>query len=402
VNFMPVKYWLVLLLLAFAFFSNAHADSQNIIPVKTDQTSTSQTTYSTTTASSSAEQHMFSLSGFGSLGVMHSSQTAGDYVTESYLPSGAGRSNEWDTTNYNKLAAQLNATFSPKVSGQFQVVTAFESDGTFAPDIEWLNVKYTFSQNAYVRAGRIGWPTFFDSGNHDVGYTYPWAHPPSELYYLLPIQSGDGVDAMYRYGIGEARNSFKLVVGENTINSKTVTSSSKNMWGIFDTVEFGDATIHAGYQKRNTIIQNVQTGATDAEAEFNDLSFGINYDPGIWFLMSEWIQSRTSYQSNAMYVAAGYRVGKFTPYIVHSQNTTGSFSSGATPSALQLALAKRSQSTDSIGLRWDFKNNIDLKLQYDLVKLSGNSNGFLINIPSNQTLYGSTFNLFSAVVDFLF
>jgi len=389
-----------MLLLAFACISKAVADPQSNIPIKNDPANASQPAF--TTPPASLGQPMFSLSGFGTLGAMHSNQTAGDYVLESYLPAGAGKSNEWDTNNYSKLAAQLNAVFSPKITGQFQVVTAYESDGTFAPDIEWLNLKYTFNQDAYIRVGRVGWPTFFDSGNHDVGYSYPWAHPPSELYYLLPIQSGDGIDAMYRYGIGEARNSIKVVTGENTINSQTVTSSSKKMWGIFDTVEYGDTTFHAGYQKRNTSIQYVQSGATDSESEFNDLSFGINYDPGTWFLMSEWIQSRTSYKANAMYVAAGYRVGKFTPYLIHSQNTSGSFSSGSTPSPQQQALAKRSQSSESAGIRWDFRKNFDLKLQYDSVTVSDNSNGFLINVPPNQTVYGSTFYLFSAVVDFLF
>jgi predicted porin len=218
----------------------------------------------------------------------------------------------------------------------------------------------------------------------------------------MPIQSGDGIDAMYRYGIGEARNSIKIVTGRNTINSKTVASSSKTMWGIFDTVEYGDTIIHAGYQKRNTSNQYMQTMTADEETEFSDLSLGVSYDTGDWFLMSEWIQSRSSYKANAMYIAAGYRIGKYTPYLIHSQITSGSFTPESMPSSLQLALAKRSQSTDSIGLRWDFKNNIDLKLQYDSVKLSENSNGFLVNVPSNQSLYGSTFNLFSAVVDFLF
>jgi hypothetical protein len=396
VNFIPVKCWLTILLLVSACFSKAEAEPQSNPPVKGSLTNQTQN------IALSPEQPMFSLAGFGSLGLLHSSQKTGDYVLESYLPSGAGRSNEWDTRNYSKLAAQLNASFSPQISGQLQVITAFESDGTYQPEIEWLNLKYSFSQDAYVRVGRVGWPTFFDSGNHDVGYSYPWAHPPSELYYLLPIQSGNGIDAMYRYGIGDARNTIKAVAGENTINGQTVTLASKNMLGIFDTVEYGDTTIHAGYQTRNTSIQNNLTGRLDSVTEFNNLSFGIIYDTGNWFLMSEWIQSRTSYKANAMYASVGYRIRKFTPYLIHGQNTPGSFTMGSMPSAFQMQLANRSQRSDSIGLRWDFKKNFDLKLQYDQVTLSDHSNGFLENLAPNQTLYGSTFYLFSSVVDFLF
>jgi hypothetical protein len=297
---------------------------------------------------------------------------------------------------------QLNSYFTPHISGQFQVITAYESNGTFQPDVEWLNLKYTFNQNAYIRVGRIGLPTFFDSGNHDVGYSYPWAHPPSELYYLLPIQSSDGVDALYRFGIGETRNSVKLTYGQNTFSSPIINSTAKDLWGVFDTIEYGDASIHVSYQERNASFQNNLTGTNSPGREFNDISLGVNYDPGNWFVTSEWVQSRTSYLANAMYAGIGIRINKFTPYLIRSQHTPGSYSSGSTPSSFDLRLANRSQSTNSIGARWDFKKNFDLKLQYDQVNLSDNSNGFLINVPANQTLYGSTFSVFSAVVDFIF
>jgi hypothetical protein len=44
----------------------------------------------------------------------------------------------------------------------------------------------------------------------------------------------------------------------------------------------------------------------------------------------------------------------------------------------------------------------DLKLQFDHVKLSDNSNGFLANVPANISLYGAKFHVISAVVDFVF
>ncbi len=93
-----------------------------------------------------------------------------------------------------------------------------------------------------------------------------------------------------------------------------------------------------------------------------------------------------------MYVSAGYRVKKFTPYLTYAQNSQGSFLPGfPPPSADSIRLANRSQSTVSAGVRWDFMKDTDLKLQYDQVKLSDNSNGFLANVPTNVTLYGQSF-----------
>jgi hypothetical protein len=219
---------------------------------------------------------------------------------------------------------------------------------------------------------------------------------------LLPIQSGNGIDAMYRTGIGDARNTIKAIAGENSTNGQSAASLSKNMFGIFDTVEYGNTTIHAGYQTRKTSLQNTLIGSLDSVSEHNNLSMGIIYDPGNWFLMSEWIQSRAPYQANAMYVSVGYRVSKFTPFLIHSQITSGSFTLGSTPSDFQLRLANRSQSSDSLGIRWDFKKNFDFKIQYDQVTLGDHSNGFLENVSPNKALYGSRFYLISSVVDFLF
>jgi predicted porin len=174
------------------------------------------------------------------------------------------------------------------------------------------------------------------------------------------------------------------------------------MFGIFDTFEYNQIAFYFGYQKRNSAVQSKATGLSNGWNMSSDLTLGVNYDPGDWFFMSEWIQSQTRYNSNAMYVSTGYRFNKLTPYLIHSQNTVGSFPSDAIPSAASVLRANRSQKTDSVGVRWDFMKNYDCKFQYDRVKLSDNSNGFLINVPSNVALYGDTFYALSAVVDLVF
>jgi hypothetical protein len=242
-----------------------------------------------------------------------------------------------------------------------------------------------------------------DSENRDVGYSYTWVNPPVDLYHQLSIPSSDGFDAMYRFEIGEAGNSIKAIFGKNKLERPNSITTSKDMWGIFDTLEYGQATFHIAYQQRMSSTQSSITGITGAWIQNTDLSVGANYDPGDWFVMSEWIQRRSTYKMGAMYVSAGYRINKFTPYLTHSQNSPGSiFQDAAPPTALTLQLANRSQSTNTMGVRWDFMRNFDFKVQYDRVTLSDNSNGYLINVPANLTLYGTTFHVISAVVDFVF
>jgi hypothetical protein len=342
--------------------------------------------------------------GFGSLGLSHSTMYYGDYTLDSTIPKGSSLSENWSATNDTRIAGHMAAKLSPKVSAVLQVVAEYTAENSYKPEIEWANVKYAFTPDAYIRFGRIAVPTFLNSDNRDVGYTYVWIHPPLELYRQLAITHSDGVDVMYRADIGEAVHTIKAILyGENTLERSTSKSNSKDMWGIFDTIEYGSTTAHVGYQERLSETENLQTGATGTWVKNSDLSAGIQYDPGNWFVISEWIQRESTYKASAMYVSGGYRVRKFTPYLTYAQNSPGSFlSDSPPPSSNSIRLAERSQSAISLGVRWDFMRNTDLKLQYDQVKLSDSSNGFLANVPTGVTLYGAKFHVISAVVDFIF
>jgi hypothetical protein len=349
------------------------------------------------------DRKMFKFGGFGTLGFSHSSQGLGDYAIDNDMPKGAGRSSEWFAGNTSRVAAHVTADFTPKISGILQVDSEYRADGSYSPDIEWLNVKYAFTPNAYLMVGRVALPTFMDSENRDVGYSYAWVNPPVDLYHQLSIPSSDGLDAVYRSDIGEAGNTVKAIYGMNTEKTPNSVSTSKDLWGIFDTLEFGAAILHVSYQERRSSSRNITTGAIGAWNKSSDLSVGASYDPGDWFVISEWVQHRTSTKVNAMYFSGGYRINKFTPYLLYSQSSPGSILSGSTPpTAAAIDRAKKAQSTTGLGVRWDFMRNYDFKLQYDQVKLSDNSNGYLINVPAGVTLYGSKFYVISAVVDFVF
>ena len=351
-----------------------------------------------------AGQSKVNFGGFGSLGVSHSSMRSGDYTLDSSVPKGAGLSEDWSAGNDSRIAGQVSAKLTPKVSAVLQVVTEYHTQNTYRPEVEWANVKYAFTPDFYIRFGRTAMPTFMQSNNRDVGYTYVWIHPPVELYRQLPISHSDGIDAMYRVELGQAVNSIKAIIyGENTLERENSISNSKDMWGIFDTIEYGPTTAHIGYQERIASSENIQTGIAGAWVRNTDLSVGVQYDPGDWFAISEWIQRKSTTKITAMYVSAGYRVKEFTPYLTYSQNSPGSFLPGfPPPSANSIRLANRSQSTVSLGARWDFMKNTDFKLQYDQVKLSNNSNGFLANVPAGVILYGVKFHVVSAVLDFVF
>jgi hypothetical protein len=358
----------------------------------------------TSTVAAESDFPNFTFGGFGTVGVSHSSMTAGDYVLDSGIPKGSGLSEDWAMGNDTRIAGHLAAQFSPKISAMFQVVSEYHTPNTYEPEVEWANVKYAFTPDSYIRAGRIALPTFLNSDNLDVGYTYAWIHPPLEVYRQLSITHSDGVDAMYRFEVGESVNTLKAILyGENTLDRSTSTSKSKDMWGIFDTTEYGPITTHFGFQERWSASTNDQTGITGPWIRYSDMSAGVQYDPGNWFAISEWILRQSTTKITARYFSAGYRIKKFTPYLTYAENSPGSFLPGyPPPSQSTITRTNRAQSTISLGTRWDFMKNTDFKLQYDMVTLSDNSNGFLANVPAGVTVYGAKFHVISAVVDFIF
>ena len=347
-------------------------------------------------------QSMFKFSGFATLGISHSSEKRGDYVVDSTVPKGAGLNNDWSLGNDSRIGGQVSAEFSPHISGVLQVISEYQSDSTWRPTVEWANLKYSFTPDFYVRAGRIALPTFLNSDTRKVGASYPWVHPPMELYRQLAITNSDGVDVMYRFNFGDASNSIRAVYGRNTINRPASVSTSRGMWGIFDTLEYGPVLFHAGFQERESSSLNSVTGAVGPWTRNTDLSLGASYDPGKWFVMSEWIQRTSTTRRGAMYVSGGYHYGEFTPYLTYSQDSRSSFLPGVVPTGNQITLATRSQYTTTFGTRWNYRQNSDLTLQYDLVQLGPDSNGDMANVPAGVRLYGSRFHVFSATLDFLF
>jgi len=154
---------------------------------------------------------------------------------------------------------------------------------------------------------------------------------------------------------------------------------------------------------------------------FSAIGIAVSYDPGAWFVMGEWghIDSHSSIgNKTGWYASGGYRFGKFTPYVTYAQATADNLSDpGLTVSALppflvapasglnaalnSILSTKPVQNTVSVGGRWDFMKNTDLKLQFDHTRIGAGSSGVLSNLQPGFQLGGNV-TVFSATIDFVF
>lgn len=399
------------------------------------------TLYASTVDADDASLPSFSLSSFGTAGIVHSSEKNADFTPSIYKPNGAGHTRNWDADVDSLIGAQATANFTPWLSAVVQVISEQRYDNSYRPSLEWANFKYQFTPDFSLRVGRTVQPAFLLSDSRKVGYTLPWVRPPGEVYSLIPVTSTDGLDLSYRQHFGDLTNTVQGNVGQGDFRmpANTGRTLSRDAWGISNLTEYGDLTTRVTYQKTHLTVESFNSlfdGFRSFGEEGNAIAdrydvkdkpldfvgLGAIYDPGKWFVMGEWghFDSRSAIGTmSAWYVSGGYRIDAFTPYVTYARSKTVSETStaGLNTSALPPALAGEAaglnnalntllasssgQQTLSVGMRWDFTKNMDAKLQYDHTRLDSNASGPLINLqPSYEP--GGSFNLLSLAVDFVF
>jgi opacity protein-like surface antigen len=399
------------------------------------------TLYACAASADTQETSMFSLSSFGTVGIVHSSEKKADFTSSVFKPNGAGHSRSWSADVDSLIGAQVIANFTPQLSAVVQVISEQRYDNSYRPFVEWANIKYQFTPDFSARIGRTVLPTFLLSDTRKVGYTMPWVRPPMEVYSLMPVTNSDGLDLSYRFHVGEFTNTVRGNYGQS--DSREADNAGKafarDLWEITNTTEYEALTTRITYLKADLSVESFNSffdAFRDFDAEGNAIAarydpnnsvfefFGIgaSYDPGKWFVMSEWghFDSHSAIGArSAWYVSGGYRLDAFTPYVTYAREKSESATStsGLTAAGLPSDLAgtavglnsslngilgtNEGQQTLSLGMRWDFAKNMDAKLQYDYTRLKGNATGPLIN-PQPDFESGGSFSVISLAVDFVF
>ena len=339
-----------------------------------------------------ATPSIFTLSGFGTLGVTHSSLGTADFIGTAFEPNGAGHSRNYDFTGDSKLGVQLTGQFTQQLSAVVQVVSQHQYDNSFTPYVQWANLKYAFTPDFSVRVGRIEVPTFLDSDYRDVGYAIPWIRVPAELYNSQPYANSDGADLTYRFHVGEAANTIKLLYGQSSFYVRpNFKAQVHGITAAFDTIEYQAFTARFGVLHANIKFSILPKEPATA------YTMALGYDPGPWFVQAELARVTVNQITPgylAGYVSAGYRINKFTPFISYAQ----SYSLGH---SIVLPNMNFGQKDASCGVRWDFRKNMDLKVQYDHVWLPANSTGMFTDLqPTFRP--GSGTNVLSVALDFDF
>lgn len=401
---------------------------------------------------------IFKLSGFGTLAATHFSRDDIDFAGGPAVQNGAGRTRSTSFGTDSKAGLQLQATPLANLTFTVQALAKETPRNDWNPSIDWANVKYSFNENVALRVGRIGHPFFMISDYRQVNYANLPLRPPIEIYSLVPLNSSDVVEGLFKLNAGPGQ--FNVQTGFGRIRSDTIPSSSardhdkakvRDLAYINAFYEVGPWNLRAGYTQGELSYDALaprvgifdvlsRFGATGARLrsdwEIKDVKssftgFGATYDQGNVVASAEYVMLRAgnAYNgSDAWSLIGGYRIGKFTPYLAYASSRTANrirvrgVATALAPliphpnpavragmaAALQGGIQQfadaslTDQSTASIGVRWDVYKNLAIKAQYDHIRVKDPSpSGFLIN-PGADYREGAGGNVIAVSLDFVF
>jgi opacity protein-like surface antigen len=386
-----------------------------------------------------ADTPAWTVSGFGTVGAVHSDDRQADFAASILKASGAGATRATSMDVDSRLGVQFGVA-QGKWSGVLQLVSEQDATNSYRPSVEWGNLKYQATPDLALRAGRIALPMFLAADYRKVGYAYPWVRPPVEMYGTVPLTNSDGVDVHYRWAHGDTVHATQVFYGRTRAQyDARVHAHARKLAGFAHTVTRGALTARLS-ALRTRLSLDLARPLFDAYGQFGPaglavgeqydldakrataVSVGVNFDPGRWFATGEIGRVNTrSYAGDktSFYLSSGYRTGNLTAYATFARSTPNGPEpvdalelDGMLPRQAAVGAALNHQLNDMLrytpsqvtigaGARWDVRDNVAVKVQYDRLRTRDNSYGTLIRVqPGFES--GRTVGLSSVAVDFVF
>ncbi len=334
----------------------------------------------------------FKINGFLSAGV--GMADTDDYIFDD------GLNYRTSETADSVVGLQIEGKVNQQVSAVLQLVARGRDD--FDVGAEWAYIGYRPTDADELRIGRLRSRNFLLSEFLEVGYAYPWARPPAEVYQVVFPSSFDGVAWLHKFNGGSWQHDLQLTWGgtkyETTTGSQVnaedsmtlAWTSAHDSWLLGATATQSKVTLH---NPLFDLLSNPFVGLmAPVERDMASyLSLGAQYDDGRWLAMVELTQTDTDTDvmpdTRAGYATLGYRVDKFLPHLTYaSTRVTDNVDRNlptlplmcppvcmnpAPPIPFPADSLKRSLETEqdsvTLGLRYDFRPNVAVKLDWTRV-----------------------------------
>jgi hypothetical protein len=348
----------------------------------------------------------------------------------------------------SNLGLQADYTVNSWLSVTGQGLVRKDGEDDYGAELSWAFVKAKLSDKLSMRVGRMALPAFMISDYRNVGYANTFLRPPSEVYSQMPLNSIDGADLTWRQEYAGTTYTAQVAYGRSSLTmAPGIGEQASREYALNLTAERGPFTLRVGrsgarisvdskdldglVSAMNMIGKAYNIGQLNDMAALMDThnkkytftSVGLGMDWNNIVAQTEFAKREMpdsfAGASKSWYVMGGYRFGKFLPYYSHAKLSVSSDFNNTIPTSCPAGSAAActttliavrgfmeavrtgtnggAQSTDSIGLRWDFMPSADLKFQIDRVKPAGD--GLFVNA---KTGFKGPVTVGAVAVDFVF
>lgn len=298
------------------------------------------------------------------------------------------------------LGIQTTAPINDKLSFTAQLVARGKDN--YDIEAEWAFVNFEVNDELYSRAGRLRVPFFAYSDSVEVGYSYHWIRPPTEVY-RLPFSSIDGVDANYTHWLTDdwelttqvyygtySDDEVDVFGQESELDLKNgtglVLSANYDWLTLRGSVHYADVTLsNPDLDALGTALDGAGFGsvADDLAVEDNGVMFyeaAVIADYESYLVVAEW--TMLDYDRSVIpddqgwMISLAKRIGSFTPHITFAKEKDDGESgfSDPIPSGVSPALDQLKASVDALesealqeswiaGIRWDFMPSAAFKFE---------------------------------------
>ncbi len=360
------------------------------------------------------------LDGFGTLGAYRADDKVASVRADQRTANASLDKTRFDGDTL--LSGQLTAHDSGPFRAVLQMLDKDDVARHWHPRVEWLYASWDATADLNFKAGRTVLPLFLLSDTRNVAYAQTTVRPDNAVYQLNPITNLDGAMGTWNtkllggdVEVDAAYGSTKVTVATGTVKVKSVDVLAGKWTNGTVTLRaaHSDLKLDAALPGTQAAISHLEAGATGctncasvlpAVAPFNNIKGTIDtiagvYEAGSFSAQAEWLTRQTTSalvpDANAWYLQTSYRLGAFTPYAVvgklnFKEPALGLTTAAAAPPAAHAANAAFDTFLQSpndrriwqIGTRWDFHENMALKLQFENFRNTRNSTIGVSNVVS--------------------
>lgn len=372
------------------------------------------------------------IDGFGTLAAVKTDDAGVEYINAD---------DSWNLDTDSILGLQLYYPFNETFSVTAQMSAQGKDHYDVEKDTAWFYGAYAMTDDTSVRAGRLRIPFFAKSESLEVGYSYHWIRPPTDVYGQLGFTNFDGMDVLVNVPVGSMRMLVQPYAGvtnpEQDFQGDTGELDVTNLWGLNVELASGPVTYRIGHTEGDFDINGVEAldgfigglamagfpqvadkfGIQNRHGKFSGV--GVEFDNDNILMAAEYTKRKTDGlipDTTGWYTTLGYRFGSVMPHITYSElETDENYDSVNSQTSLMPAqLAKGSaqfvqmntsnNESLTLGVRWDVMPKLALKAEWQ--KMNVDSGSYPINPlfgvkPSAYTA-GDDIELFSLALDFIF